>query len=68
MPRGVKKGLNSKKFEMCVTKVKRKSGEKVNPYAVVMLACRVNQNTEKNSVRLSKENFPSFVKYFTKNN
>jgi hypothetical protein len=34
MPRGVKKGLNSKKFDMCVTKVKRKSGKKVNPYAV----------------------------------
>ena len=34
MPRGVKKGLNSKKFDRCVTKVKRKSGKKVNPYAV----------------------------------
>jgi len=33
MPRGVKKGLNSKKFDRCVTKVKRKSGKKVNPYA-----------------------------------
>jgi hypothetical protein len=34
MPRGVKKGLNSKKFDRCVTKVKRNSGKKVNPYAV----------------------------------
>lgn len=34
MPRGIKKGLNSKKFDRCVTKVKRKSGKKVNPYAV----------------------------------
>ena len=34
MPRGVKRGLNSKKFDTCVTKVKRKSGKKVNPYAV----------------------------------
>lgn len=33
MPRGVKKGLNTKKFDRCVTKVRRKSG-KVNPYAV----------------------------------
>ena len=34
MPRGVKKGLNTKKFDRFVTKVKRKSGKKVNPYAV----------------------------------
>lgn len=34
MPRGIKKGLNAKKFDRCVTKVKRKSGKKVNPYAV----------------------------------
>jgi len=34
MPRGVKKGLNTKKFDRCVTKVKRKSGKKTNPYAV----------------------------------
>ena len=34
MPRGVKKGLNTKKFDSCVEKVKRKSGKKVNPYAV----------------------------------
>ena len=34
MPRGIKKGLNTKKFDRCVTKAKRKSGKKVNPYAV----------------------------------
>jgi hypothetical protein len=34
MPRGMKKGLDTKKFDRCVTKVKRKSGKKVNPYAV----------------------------------
>lgn len=32
MPRGVKKGLRS--LTDVVTKVKRKSGKKVNPYAV----------------------------------
>ncbi|TLX89559.1 MAG: hypothetical protein E6K94_09755 [Thaumarchaeota archaeon] len=34
MPRGVKKGVSTKKFDRCVTKVKSKSGKKVNPYAV----------------------------------
>ena len=34
MPRGKKKGLNTKKFDRCVSKVKAKSGKKVNPYAV----------------------------------
>jgi hypothetical protein len=34
MPRGVKKGLDTKKFDECVEKVKEKSGKKVNPYAV----------------------------------
>jgi len=33
MPRGVKKGLSTEKFDRCVTKVKRKSGAK-NAYAV----------------------------------
>jgi hypothetical protein len=33
MPRGKKKGLNTKKFDRCVTKVKRKGGAK-NPYAI----------------------------------
>jgi hypothetical protein len=34
MPRGKKKGLNTKKFDRCVSKVKSKSGKKINPYAV----------------------------------
>ena len=34
MPRGVKKGVNTKKFDSCVEKVKDKSGKKVNPYVV----------------------------------
>lgn len=34
MPRGVKKGVNTKKFDSCVEKVKKESGKKVNPYAV----------------------------------
>ena len=34
MPRAVKKGLSSRKFDRCVSKVKRKSGKNVNPYAV----------------------------------
>jgi hypothetical protein len=34
MPRGMKKGLDTKKFDRCVTKVKTKSGKQANPYAV----------------------------------
>ena len=34
MSRGVKKGVDIKKFDRCVEKVKDKSGKKVNPYAV----------------------------------
>ncbi|HJS64655.1 MAG TPA: hypothetical protein VJ767_07325 [Nitrososphaeraceae archaeon] len=34
MPRGIKKGLDSKKFDRCVEKVESKSGDKANPYAV----------------------------------
>ena len=34
MPRGMKKGLNTQKFDRCVSKVKAKSGKKANPYAV----------------------------------
>ena len=33
MPQGKKKGLGTKKFDRCVTKVKRKGGAK-NPYAI----------------------------------
>ena len=34
MPRGMKKGLDTKKFDRCVMKVKNKSGKQANPYAV----------------------------------
>ena len=34
MPRGMKKGLNTDKFDRCVSKVKSRSGKKANPYAV----------------------------------
>ena len=34
MPRGKKKGLSTKKFDRCVSKVKSRSGKKANPYAV----------------------------------
>ncbi len=34
MPIGMKKGLDTKKFDSCVTKVKKKSGKQANPYAV----------------------------------
>jgi hypothetical protein len=40
MPRGVKKGVNTKKFDRCVEKVENKSGQKVNPYAV----CNASMN------------------------
>ena len=33
MPQGKKKGLSTKKFDRCVTKVKSKGGAK-NPYAI----------------------------------
>jgi hypothetical protein len=34
MPRGMKKGLSTAKFDRCVSKVKSRSGKKANPYAV----------------------------------
>jgi hypothetical protein len=34
MPRGVKKGVDTKKFDRCIEKVEDRSGKKVNPYAV----------------------------------
>jgi hypothetical protein len=43
MPRGKKKGLSTKKFDRCVTKVKRKGGGK-NPYAICKLVWVVNRN------------------------
>jgi hypothetical protein len=44
MPRGVKKGLDSKKFDRCVTKVKRKGGAR-NAYAV----CNATMGKKKSS-------------------
>jgi len=34
MPRGMKKGLDTNKFDRCITKVKEKSSKQANPYAV----------------------------------
>jgi hypothetical protein len=34
MPRGMKKGLDTQKFDGCVSKVKSSSGRKANPYAI----------------------------------
>jgi hypothetical protein len=34
MPRGMKKGLDTKKFDRCVSKVKSRSVKNANPYAV----------------------------------
>jgi hypothetical protein len=34
MPRGMKKGLDTRKFDRCVSKVKSRLGKKANPYAV----------------------------------
>jgi hypothetical protein len=44
MPRGKKKGLSTKKFDRCVTKVKRKGGGK-NPYAI----CNASMNGKSKS-------------------
>ena len=34
MLRGKKKGLDTKKFDRCIIKVKKKSGKRASPYAV----------------------------------
>ena len=34
MPMGMKNGLNTQKFDRCVSKVKSRRGKKANPYAV----------------------------------
>jgi len=52
MPRGMKKGLDTKKFDRCVSKVKSRSGKSANPYAVynatraVITKEKVNQRVE----------------------
>jgi hypothetical protein len=51
MPRGVKKGLDSRKFDRCVTEVKRKSGKKAaNPYAIcnASMSGKTKRNAKRN--------------------
>lgn len=48
MSRGVKKGLDSKKFDRCVEKVESKSGDKVNPYAVCNASMGKKQKEKRN--------------------
>ena len=47
MPRDVKKGVNTKKFDSCVEKVKDKSVKKVNPYAVCNATMSKKQKRKK---------------------
>ncbi|HLN34672.1 MAG TPA: hypothetical protein VK250_05250 [Nitrososphaeraceae archaeon] len=51
MPRGMKKGLDSKKFDRCVEKVENKSGDKVNPYAVCNASLSGKIKRKKNKKR-----------------
>jgi hypothetical protein len=52
MPRGMKKGLDTKKFDRCVTKVKKKSGKQANPYAVCNATMSgKNKNKSKNPIK-----------------
>lgn len=51
MPRGIKKGLDSKKFDRCVEKVESKSGDNVNPYAVCNASMNGKTKRTKNKKR-----------------
>jgi hypothetical protein len=52
MPRGMKKGLDTKKFDECVTKVKKKPGKQANPYAVCNATMSgKNKGKSKNSIK-----------------
>jgi hypothetical protein len=51
MPRGIKKGLDSRKFDRCVEKVESKSGDKVNPYAVCNASMGGKTKRRKNKKR-----------------
>ncbi len=51
MPRGIKKELDSKKFDRCVEKVENKSGDKVNPYAVCNASMSGKTKRQKNKKR-----------------
>jgi uncharacterized protein YeeX (DUF496 family) len=55
MPRGMKKGLSTEKFDRCVSKVKSKSEKKVNPYAVCNAAMS-GQTKGKSKSRTRKRN------------
>ncbi len=54
MPRGIKKGLNTKKFDSCISKVKRKGGQKIlMPYVMqVWLAKLGEKERQKNKLTL----------------
>jgi hypothetical protein len=54
MPQGKKKGLSTKKFDRCVTKVKRKGGAK-NPYAI----CNASMGGKSKSKSKSRSNSKS---------
>jgi hypothetical protein len=54
MPQGKKKGLSTKKFDHCVTKVKRKGGAK-NPYAI----CNASMGGKSKSKSKSRSNSKS---------
>ena len=54
MPQGKKKGLSTKKFDRCVTKVKRKGGVK-NPYAI----CNASMGGKSKSKSKSRSNSKS---------
>ena len=51
MPQGKKKGLSTKKFDRCVTKVKSKGGAK-NPYAI----CNASMGGKSKSKSKSRSN------------
>lgn len=54
MPQGKKKGLSTKKFDRCLTKVKRKGGAK-NPYAI----CNASMGGKSKSKSKSRSNSKS---------
>jgi hypothetical protein len=53
MPQVKKKGLSTKKFDRCVTKVKRKGGGK-NPYAICNASMGRKSKSKSNSKSKSR--------------
>ena len=53
MPQGKKKGLSTKKFDRCVTKVKQKGGAK-NPYAICNASMGGKSKSKSNDKRKSR--------------